>query len=150
MHVTHQQKYCFYASFLFKLSSEMCARILSKSRVQKTLNVHCSNLVFQEVAREGRLMADTLNFVWGVSVVIIDSTKCKQLFQSCPQSCYFQSCRCIHRAPGETLEQNSTMRDDTQAKIPALCKQATQVKTYFGLMCSKAFFLPLLTQPWSV
>ncbi|KAK9958543.1 hypothetical protein ABG768_010656 [Culter alburnus] len=51
-----------------------------------SLYVHCSNhsldLILQEAAREVSLVADTLNFVQGVSSVIRESSKRKQLYQS--------------------------------------------------------------------
>ncbi len=57
-----------------------------KEECPDSLYVHCSNhaldLVLQEVARDVRLIADTLNFVQGVSIVLRESSKCKQLFQS--------------------------------------------------------------------
>ena len=52
----------------------------------QSLYVHCSNhaldLVLQEVAREVSLKADSLNFVQGVAVLVKESAKRKQLFES--------------------------------------------------------------------
>ncbi|KAF3844214.1 hypothetical protein F7725_013555 [Dissostichus mawsoni] len=57
-----------------------------KEQCPSALYVHCSNhaldLVLQEVAREVRVVADTLNFVRSVSVVVGESSKRKMLFQS--------------------------------------------------------------------
>lgn len=57
-----------------------------KAQCPDSLYIHCSNhtldLVLQEVARDVKLNADTLNFVQGVSAVLRESSKRKQLFQS--------------------------------------------------------------------
>ena len=139
-----------------------------KEQCPNALYVHCSNhsldLVLQEVAREVRLVADTLNFVRGVSVVIGESSKRKTLFQSmfsddevvcnllslCPTRWVVHT-RAISRvfssytALLETLkmlEQDKTVRGDTQAKISGLYKQATKARTYFGLLSCEALFGP--------
>ncbi|KAJ4940125.1 hypothetical protein JOQ06_026434 [Pogonophryne albipinna] len=43
------------------------------------------------------------------------------------------------------LEQDKTVRRDTQAKVSGLYKQATKAKTYFGLLCCEALFGPCET-----
>ena len=139
-----------------------------KEQCPNALYVHCSNhsldLVLQEVAKEVRLVADTLNFVQGVSVVIGESSKHKTLFQSmfsddevvcnllslCPTRWVVHT-RAISwvcssfPALLETLkmlEQDKTVRGDTRAKISGLYKQATKARTYFGLLSCEALFGP--------
>ena len=58
-----------------------------KAEFPESLYIHCSNhaldLILQEAAKEGRLIADTLNFVKGGFVVITQSLKRKGLFHRC-------------------------------------------------------------------
>ena len=110
------------------------------------LYVHCSNhsldLVLQEVASEVSVVADTLNFVRGVSVMISELSKRKTLFKSmfgddkvvcnllslCPTRWVIRT-RAISRVCSsytalletlKMLEQDKTVRGDTRAKIAGL------------------------------
>ncbi|KAF3850455.1 hypothetical protein F7725_012227, partial [Dissostichus mawsoni] len=76
-----------------------------KEQCPSALYVHCSNhaldLVLQEVAREVRVVADTLNFVRSVSVVVGESSKRKMLFQSMfgdDEAALFGPCETVARA----------------------------------------------------
>lgn len=143
--------YCFDgASNMSGCVSDVQAKL--KAQCPDSLYVHCSShaldLVLQEVARDVRLIADTLNFVQGVSVILRESSKRKQLFQSLFGSgdvvcnvlglCPTRGCirtTAISRVYTETLkilEQDKTMRGETPAKISGLYKQAKKGKTYFA------------------
>ena len=133
-----------------------------------SLYIHCSNhaldLVLQEAAKEVRIIADALNFVRNVSVIITQSPKRKCLFQSlfgtdqvvtnllvlCPTrwcvrasavsrliKCYPTLLQCL-----ETLEQDHTLNGETRAKIHGLVRQAKMTKIVFGIFCSEAIFGP--------
>ncbi|KAJ4934669.1 hypothetical protein JOQ06_007454 [Pogonophryne albipinna] len=142
-----------------------------KGQCPSALYVHCSNhaldLVLQEVAREVCVVADTLNFVRSVSVVVGESSKRKMLFLSmfgddeavcnllslCPTRWAVRT-RAISRVVSsytallqtlKMLEQDKTVRGDTRAKESGLYKQATKAKTYFGLLCCEALFGPCET-----
>ena len=161
------QGYCFDgASNMSGHISGVQARL--KAECPESLYVHCSNhaldLVLQEVAREVRLIADTLNFVQGVSVVIRESPKRTQLFRSlfgseevvcnilglcptrwCIRTAAISRVIAAYTALLETLkalEQDRTVRAETRAKISGLYRQGTQARTYFGLVCSEALFAP--------
>ena len=138
-----------------------------KAECPGSLYVHCSNhaldLALQEVSRDVRIVADTLNFVQGVAVVIKESSKRKALFQSlfgtedvvnvqslCPTRWCIRA-NAISRVISaysvlmetlKTLEQDMAMRGDTRAKVAGLHKQAKKASTYFGLVCSEALFQP--------
>uniref|UniRef100_A0A8C1YNY7 Uncharacterized protein n=1 Tax=Cyprinus carpio TaxID=7962 RepID=A0A8C1YNY7_CYPCA len=161
------------AGYCFDGASNMSGRINGvraklKAECPVSLYVHCSNhaldLVLQEVAREVRLIADTLNFVQGVSVVISESAKRKQLFRSlfgsedvvcnllglCPTRWCIRS-TAISRVISayatlletlKTLERDKSVRAEIRSKIFGLCTQAKQARTYFGLVCSQALFEP--------
>lgn len=161
------------AGYCFDGASNMSGRINGvqaklKAECPMSLYVHCSNhaldLVLQEVAREVRLIADTLNFVQGVSVVISESAKRKQLFRSlfgsedvvcnllglCPTRWCIRS-TAISRVISayatlletlKTLERDKSVRAEIRSKISGLCTQAKQARTYFGLVCSQALFEP--------
>ena len=133
-----------------------------------SLYIHCSNhaldLVLQEAAKEVRIIADALNFVRNVSVIIAQSPKRKCLLQLlfgtdqvvtnllvlCPTRwCVRTSAvsRLIKRYPAlleclETLEQNRTLNGEIRAKIHGLVRQAKMTKTVFGIFCSEAIFAP--------
>ena len=133
-----------------------------------SLYIHCSNhaldLILQEAAKEVRFIADTLNFVQGVSVVFTQSAKRKSLFRSlfgredavcnllsvCPTrwcvrasaisrvlSCYSELLACLN-----SLVHDNSVKGDTRAKIHGLLKQAKTPRIVFGLLCSKAIFGP--------
>ena len=133
-----------------------------------SLYIHCSNhaldLVLQEAAKEVRIIADALNFVRNVSVIITQSPKRKCLFQSlfgtdrvvtnllvlCPTrwcvrasavsrliKCYPTLLQCL-----KTLEQDQTLNGETRAKIHGLVRQAKMTKIVFGIFCSEAIFGP--------
>lgn len=77
--------------YCFDGASNMSGRVSGvqaklKAQCPDSLYLHCSShaldLVLQDVARDVRLIADTLNFVQGVSVILRESSKRKQLFQS--------------------------------------------------------------------
>ena len=133
-----------------------------------SLYIHCSNhaldLVLQEAAKEVRIIADALNFVRNVSVIITQSPKRKCLFQSlfgtdqvvtnllvlCPTrwcvrasavsrliKCYPTLLQCL-----ETLQQDHTLNGETRAKIHDLVRQAKMTKIVFGIFCSEAIFGP--------
>ncbi|XP_035981311.1 uncharacterized protein LOC118556868 [Fundulus heteroclitus] len=188
MRVTHLQKHCFHASktfirlniplerlagYCFDWASNMSGRINGvqvklKAECPGSLYVHCSNhaldLVLQVVSREVSLIADTLNFVQGASVVISESAKRKKLFTSlfgsedvvcdllglCPTRWCIRSTaisRAISTYPTlletlKTLERDKSVRDEILSKISGLCTQAKQARTYFGLVCSEALFGP--------
>jgi hypothetical protein len=146
--------------FCFDGAANMSGRISGvqaklKEQCPNALYVHCSNhsldLVLQEVAKEVRVVADTLNFVRGVSVVIGESSKRKTLFKSmfgddevvcnllslCPTRWVVRT-RAISRVCSsytalldtlKLLEQDKTVRGDTRAKIAGLYKQATKGHT---------------------
>ncbi|CAM4725041.1 unnamed protein product [Leuciscus chuanchicus] len=129
--------------------------------------VHCTNhsldLVLQEVAREGRLVADTLNFVREVTVIINDSAKRKALYQSlfgagdvvnllglCPTrwcvrvvslsrllACYGEMIQTFR-----TLESDKAVKGDTCGKIAGLLTKATNMRTVFGLFACVTLFTP--------
>lgn len=132
------------------------------------LYVHCSNhsldLVLQEVAREVSLIAGGLIFVQSVAVLIKESAKRKQLFESlfdcedvivnllglCPMR-YCARTKAIQRHCSsypvilttlETLKEDKGVRGDTKAKIHGLQKQALKGKTLFSLLCCQALFEP--------
>ena len=133
-----------------------------------SLYVHCNNhaldLALQEVSREVTLVADSLNFVQAVSVIIRESSKRKTLFQSlfgteevvcnilglCPTRWCIRAnaiSRVITAYPVlletlKTFEQDKSMRGETRAKVAGLYKQAKKAKTYFGLVISEALFEP--------
>lgn len=133
-----------------------------------SLYVHCSNhsldLILQEAAREVSLVADTLNFVQGVSSVIRESSKRKQLYQSffgcdevsvnilglCPTRWCIRDMS-INRVTAaypallttlHELKDDKSVRGDSRAKIGGLYKQALKGRTYFGLLCCHALFEP--------
>ncbi|KAJ8014412.1 hypothetical protein DPEC_G00039950 [Dallia pectoralis] len=133
-----------------------------------SLYVHCSNhsldLILQEAVREVSLVADTLNFVQGVSFVIRESSKRKQLYKSffgcdefavnilglCPTRWCIRDMS-IKRvtAPYPTLlttlhelKDDKSVREDSRAKIGGLYKQALKGRTNFGLLCCHALFEP--------
>ena len=129
--------------------------------------VHCANhsldLVLQEVAKEVRLVADTLNFVREVTVVINDSAKRKTLYQSlfgcgevinllalCPTrwcvrvvalsrllACYGEMLQTFR-----TLESDRTVKGETRAKVAGLLKKGTTTRTVFGLFACVTMFTP--------
>lgn len=129
--------------------------------------VHCANhsldLVLQEVAREVRLVADTLNFVREVTVIINDSAKRKALYQSlfgagdvvnllglCPTrwcvrvvslsrllACYGEMIQTFR-----SLESDKAVKGDTRAKIAGLLTKATTMRTVFGLFACVTLFTP--------
>ncbi|CAM4510486.1 unnamed protein product [Leuciscus chuanchicus] len=129
--------------------------------------VHCANhsldLVLQEVAREVRLVADTLNFVREVTVIINDSAKRKALYQSlfgagdvvnllglCPTrwcvrvvslsrllACYGEMIQTFR-----SLESDKAVKGDTRAKIAGFLTKATNMRTVFGLFACLTLFTP--------
>ncbi len=138
-----------------------------KKTCPESLFVHCANhsldLVLQEAAREVGLIADSVNFVQGVAVVIRESAKRKDLYQSmfgCDDVVTLLAIRptkwCIrttaikrvcsgYREIIKTLEQlkeDRSVRGDIRAKIRGLHKQAMKAKTYYGLLCCEAIFEP--------
>ncbi len=107
------------------------------------------------------LVADTLNFVQGVALVIKDSSKCKRLFDSlfgvdevvtnslglCPTRwclCTIAiSCICAPLvATLDRLKDDNSVNRETRAKIRGLHKQALKGITFFSLLCCEALFSP--------
>ncbi|KAL0148732.1 hypothetical protein M9458_054779 [Cirrhinus mrigala] len=134
----------------------------------ESLFVHCANhsldLVLQEAAREVGLIADSVNFVQGVAVVIRESAKRKDLYQSmfgcddvvtllaiCPTRWCIRTSAIKRVCSGyreitktmEQLKEDRSVRGDIRAKIRGLHKQAIKkAKTYYGLLCCEAIFEP--------
>ena len=161
------------AGFCFDGASNMSGRFNGvqaklKELCPDSMYVHCCNhsldLVLQEVARDVSLVADALNFVQGVAVVINESSKRKQLFESlfgmdevvtnilglCPTRWCVRT-KAITRvcasystlvATLDTLKDDTSVRGETRAKITGLRKQALKGKTFFSLLCCSALFEP--------
>jgi hypothetical protein len=156
------QGYCFDgASNMPGRFSGVQARL--KELCPESLFVHCANhsldLVLQEAAREVSLIADTMTFVQGIAVVIRESSKRKELYESmfgcdavvtilavCPTRWCIRT-TAIKRVCNayihiiETLEQlkdYKTVRGETRAKIRGPLK----AKTYSGFLCHEALFEP--------
>lgn len=118
----------------------------------------------QDVVKEVRLIADALNFVQSVAVVIRESSKRKSLFMSlfgsdevacnllglCPTrwcvrasalarvvKCYPTLLQCL-----TDMTEDRAMRGDARAKIFGLVKQARTMRLYFAITCSDAIFQP--------
>ena len=159
--------------YCFDGASNMSGRI---SGLQKRLGdvcegalyVHCSNhsldLTLQEVSKEVRLVADTLNFVKGVANVVRESSKRGDLFQSmfdnekdskrlislcptrwCVRAASIKRLTDTYEQVLKTLKQLSddrNVRGDTRATIGGFLKAAVNVKTYFGLLMCGAVFAP--------
>ncbi|KAL0154385.1 hypothetical protein M9458_050351 [Cirrhinus mrigala] len=124
-----------------------------KKTCPESLFVHCANhsldLVLQEAAREVGLIADSVNFVQGVAVVICESAKRKDLYQSLPYWPYVQQDGAYEQQLSneitktmEQLKEDRSVRGDIRAKIRGLHKQAMKAKTYYGLLCCEAIFEP--------
>ncbi|KAJ8353148.1 hypothetical protein SKAU_G00207150 [Synaphobranchus kaupii] len=98
--------------------------------------VHCTNhSLDQEVAREVRLVADTLNFVREVTATINESAKRKALYQSlfgCGEVTF------------RTMESDKTIKGETRAKVAGLVTKAISMRTVFGLLSCVALFSPSL------
>ncbi|KAM4593578.1 zinc finger MYM-type protein 1-like [Odontesthes bonariensis] len=158
--------------YCFDGASNMSGRFKGvQARLKETcpdsVFVHCANhsldLVLQEVAKEERLVADTLNFVREVTVVINDSAKRKTLYQSlfgcgevinllalCPTrwcvrvvalsrllACYGEMLQTFR-----TLEGDRTVKGETRAKVAGLLKKGTTTRTVFGLFACVTMFTP--------
>ena len=159
--------YCFDgASNMSGCFSGVQARM--KEMNPQSLYVHCSNhsldLVLQEVARDVSIVADTLNFVQSVAVVIRESSKRKQLYESlfgcdevtqtilglCPTRWCVRT-TAIKRVSAsysallatlDTLKDDKTVRGDARSKIGGLYKQALKRRTFFGILCCEKLFEP--------
>ena len=163
--IAHLQGYCFDgASNMSGRVSGVQARL--KEASPHSLYVHCCNhgldLVLQEVAREVNLIAEGLNFVQSVAVIIKESAKRKQLFESlfgcedvivnilmltrwCVRTKAIQRCCASYSvllATLESLKEDRSVRGDTRAKVAGLHKQALKGKTLFSLRACEALFGP--------
>ncbi|KAI7802952.1 putative zinc finger MYM-type protein 1-like, partial [Triplophysa rosa] len=158
--------------YCFDGASNMSGRFLGVQAFLRklcpgSLFVHCANhsldLVLQETAREVGLIADSVNFVQGVAVVISESAKRKELYQSmfgcdeiitllaicptrwCIRTVAVKRVCSAYREIIKTLQQlkeDKTVRGETRAKIGGLLRQAMKAKTYYGLLCCEAIFEP--------
>lgn len=153
---------CFLQGYCFDGGSNMSGHLSGVQEAQlseaspHSLYVHCSNhSLDQEVAREVSLITEGLNFVQSVAVLIKESAKCKQLFESlfgcediivkllglCPMRWCVQTkasqCCCssylVILTTLKTLKEDKGVRGDTRAKIHQLHKQALKAKTLFRL-----------------
>ena len=125
---------------------------------------HSLDLILSEAAHEMSLVADTLNFVQGVSSVITESSKRKQLYQSffgvdevavnilglcltrwCIRDMSIKRVTAAYPTLLTTLHElkdDKCFREDSRAKIGGLNKQALKRRTYFSLLCCQALFEP--------
>ncbi|KAJ8346426.1 hypothetical protein SKAU_G00278270 [Synaphobranchus kaupii] len=142
--------------YCFDGASNMSGRFMGvQARLKEvcpdSVYVHCTNhsldLVLQEVAREVRLVTDTLNFVQEVTATINESAKRKALYQSlfgcgevvsnllalCPTrwcvkvaalsrllTCYGEMLQTFR-----TVESDKTIKGETRAKVSGLLTKAT-------------------------
>ncbi|CAL8310614.1 unnamed protein product [Gadus morhua 'NCC'] len=75
-----------------------------------------------------------MTFVQGIAVVIRESSKRKELYES------MFGCDAVVTILA--LKDDKSVRGETRAKIGGLYKQALKAKTYFGLLCCEALFEP--------
>ncbi|KAL7406535.1 hypothetical protein ABVT39_021783 [Epinephelus coioides] len=158
--------------YCFDGVSNMSGRFMGvHARLKETcpdsMFVHCANhsldLVLQEVAKEVRLVADTLNFVREVTVVINESAKRKTLYLSlfgcgevinllalCPTRWCIRVVALSRLLAGygemlhtfRTLESDRTVKGETRAKVAGLLKKCTTTRTVFGLFACVTVFTP--------
>lgn len=165
--IAHLQGYCFDStSNMSGCLSGVQTRLKEVS--PHSLYVHCCShsldLVLLEVAQEVSLVAEGLNFVQGVAVLIKESAERKQLFQSvfgcedvivnilglCPTRWCVRAkaiLRCCSSYPVllatlESLKEDRSVRGDTRAKVAGPHKQALKGKTVFSLRSCAALFGP--------
>ena len=161
------QRYCFDgASNISGRLSGVQARLNEKC--PDALYVHCANhsldLVLQEVARDVRLITDTLSFVREASNTIRESSKRRALYKSlfgdidvvrglkslCPTRwCVRASAITRVRESYQqlldtlvTLSDDRSVRNDSRAKIAGLANSARCASTYFGLLVCAEIFCP--------
>jgi len=152
------QGYCFDGAS--NMSGEFSGVQAQLKNCPESLFVHCANhsldLVLQEAAREVSLTADSINFVQGTAVVIRESSKHKELYESmfgcdavvtilavcstrwCIRTIAIKHICNVYRQIIENLEQlkdDKNVRGETRAKIGGLYKKALKAKTFLLASC---------------
>ena len=123
---------------------------------------HTLDLVLQEVARGVCLVADTLNFVREVTVLINESATrgpvylpiwmrdVINLLALCPMRWCVRVVALSRLLAGNgemletfrTMESDTTVKGETRAKVAGLLSNATKTRTLFGLLLCVTVFTP--------